>query len=1792
MATNPLSNTSYTNKDFNSIYVELLDLVKKLTYKWDPSISNESDPGVILLKLNAIIGDKNNYNIDKNILESFPETATQDVSVRSLYKQLSYRMPWYTSAITPISFTWLGKDDYALTDTSNPVIIDRFSMVTDPDSKYVYTILQDVVLDYRNKSRAVNAIEGTINTLSINGQNIVELTNLDAYNRIYFNEHNIAENGIFVYNSYGNPNEYWSQVDNIYLEDIGTKCYEFGIDTRKGLCYLEFPEDIDKLIGNGLIVKYIVSNGNEGNITSNFLDRFFQDYTADINGQSKLLDQSLIRISNSSASDNGYDPESIDDAFTNYRRTAGTFETLVTLRDYMNAIYNSELVSNAVVCDRLNDVQSSYTIVTSEEYGSGKEIVTVTTSAGQYKGFARLDTAYETMPQECPANTFYTWSGGSMTPVTQLTGNDLTKYYYLLEETEKELNAFDLRMYLLHTPGVIDSLEDYESTFELEPSKGAVQKNVIGYINEQKCIQHDFKSIIPNVPCLFKNYFQLKIKIIPYQKIEDATAKDNLISNINASLFKTINSGKLNFGEEPSYEIIYDAILSADERIKVLILDDFDYTTFATYWDANASMFKEIPISTPNTSNVIVLTGTDDSQCVNEVKSYKGRLGDKLYPKTFFVAPNYHNYVYKVVKNVPTLYSTFLDEFRKKIIAKSVLAGVTPLYIPDTQFNYRVDQEQRSFTQTDRLTTHLEVYPYGAEVDNTNNNYTPISLSKDSNKIAEYTLRENESIRFLGPSLTTNKTYANYVKFELVLAGKATTRESNLSYQDYLISSLHYKDKIIKVYDPSSDTVYIDFVPATQFTSDDTRLVNVYQYKASSGTYDLIDSESNKPFNKVSDIVKSSLNTSDDEEHNDDEPNDNSYQIRVILTPTTLKDFKGTNADGYSIDYHAKWRSGDVKVFIEEELYMIPADCDYELKAGEYITFFYKTEDSNEAPYTYEKYDEGTIIHPSFLVYGTTLRNADVPVNSLSSKGIINYDESPQSTYQKIYKMYGANDLSGTKEIAIKDLVEVTFDGSESCSYYFITNNIFESEPGKKHYVLPLTELSVGQKYRYVLDTDEYFFHVNSNKTSFEMLGPGSLILFNGGIPTPSKDSCRVHWETSFTELVKSGQSQLTKSPVLSITSLSDDEYVIVDQETIEEVSVSVKTKYTYVISKSGKILKGSLTNTSLTYTYDREPEYKYLTVPFVEYTTIATEGLKTFMDSLIYITGVSLTLREQQIYNFSNGDTITFSYQGGFPSESGVSSIYLKSGEYTELNNYEIGYNTTAGSGALPVVSINREGCAWLATCTLNINSSYDVPQIITSDDLYSKRYIQIPNSLEGEKYFSKSVYKWQPMRNLQGPPEWKYRNYIRAFQSFDDADVGTSETVGSITYPPQALKPLAPFTYNSLQSTSIKPNYQKLTFFEDSKGFSEVSNYSFGIADAETWKQYYERTPSSDFSDFYLNNKDYNSNLTSEYYYICLNDYLSDFTKEVYIPGTFFEYSTNKWVEISEAKWQEYITNNNADITKIFRKVKGWQTFYRAQEIESNIYMLTSIMLNKVGGKNIDITYIDSTFSVTKPYVFIYDKSSTFVEPYYTLSTDNLIVANVQSLQYAGFSSIQFELNNVSESAYSIILPIKYESDKCDFTFYLDDKLQNPINSGSITNGVIPEKELGKMYYYLISLEGSTNEQESKKSIKIEWTDAPSYENTHVNIYPMFRGTPNNYFVDNYDITHEDICNQISTLDIDGIFNYIYPVNDNEKIEDPLNSKEFFNPYHVFNSFTIAQGDLLMASNNGSNVSLVNNR
>ena len=99
-----ISKESYTKKDFYQIYPESIETFQALTKRWDPEQTNESDPGVVLLKRQAFDVDRLNYNLDKNILEHFLPSATQEDSVRKLCEQRGYNMSYYQSATTSVTF--------------------------------------------------------------------------------------------------------------------------------------------------------------------------------------------------------------------------------------------------------------------------------------------------------------------------------------------------------------------------------------------------------------------------------------------------------------------------------------------------------------------------------------------------------------------------------------------------------------------------------------------------------------------------------------------------------------------------------------------------------------------------------------------------------------------------------------------------------------------------------------------------------------------------------------------------------------------------------------------------------------------------------------------------------------------------------------------------------------------------------------------------------------------------------------------------------------------------------------------------------------------------------------------------------------------------------------------------------------------------------------------------------------------------------------------------------------------------------------------------------------------------------------------------------------------------------------------------------------------------------------------------------------------------------------------------------------------------------------------------------
>lgn len=816
-----ISNISYTNKDFNTIYPELLDLVKKLTYKWDPSISNESDPGVILIKLNALIADKCNYVSDKNALETFPASVTQESNARQLYEQLGYYMHWYESALVNVYINYDNSDSQY--DENGYCTIPTFTMISDEDSNLVYTLLgtsgtfvptSGTNLPFDGSSLVFDAIQGVPVKYDINGQNVITAANLDENNRLYFSTSDIAQNGIFITHTNG-ANDYsdWVRKDNLYVEGLGNTYYKFGVLPGTNTCYVEFPADAEDIFSDGIEIVYIRTSGVQGIAPAFSLEKFYEDTTVNtsLNDPTTIvLNESNINIVNTASSFGAKDKETIQEAYKGYQSIIGTYKTLVTLRDYINAALNSGLVSNAIVSDRYSDIQSSYKIMTYSNYAD--------------------------------------------TSVTLVE---------LDEHNNPYLTAFDLKLYLLqYVSDTIDTASKYNKTFTLQSEQQtSLYKD---YVQDIKAIPHDYSSLLTPTSeqshfCLLKNKYPLSIKVLSKYKISDTEISD-IANKIAESLYESFSSKMVDFGQGIEIYDINQVVSSADSRISDCMIYPFTYETYAVYW--NGEKFREIALNSessilvdlsdaPGISSIDIVPGFaikkqlatyDSSKTYNKdyavkynnnyylckqdsvtgswssskwalISDYDSTqtyaVGDPVFKADYIYRNiqavsdsdwsdddwkvitvnniNEHTWEYYNIRyqagswsqikysadeeyqnldsvsayfNASTVRGYISDndtitieicpasQFRNEIFVKSVLAGNTPLLEKDDEFNYNLDQGGE-FTIIDnirKIRSNLDI---------------TLGTAPDSTPSNTYKLRENEILQFFAPNLIDKVRYSN-----------------------------------------------------------------------------------------------------------------------------------------------------------------------------------------------------------------------------------------------------------------------------------------------------------------------------------------------------------------------------------------------------------------------------------------------------------------------------------------------------------------------------------------------------------------------------------------------------------------------------------------------------------------------------------------------------------------------------------------------------------------------------------------------------------------------------------------------------------------------------------------------------------------------------------------------------------------------------------------------------------------------------------------------------------------------
>ena len=543
---NYLSNLSYINKDFNSLWNEILETVPKLTDKWIPSEANESDPLLVLLKELAIFADKNNYNVDKNILERFPATLTQLRSAYNVYDDLGYTPDWYISATTPITINFDNRTDNGIIFGSEkfpatllPVTLPlRFKIVCDDKSNIVYTLLQDFIVETTSATtRQIFAMEGKINDLTINGKTQLTSLNLDSQNKLYFTQTNIAQNGILISNysdfsdiAYDEKQNLlisqWQRVDNINQWPSGSYVYKLGIDSVTGSVYIQFPEDIGRLIGDGIYVKYLLSSGEQGNMGKGTISKFLNTFS-DLGNYSISNDN--FTLFNSQVVQNGRNPLDIEDMRKQFNKVIGVFNTLVTLRDYENYLYEYQnnlgeyIVSNVRVSDRFHDLTGS---ITYKHLNSLGEIEDVT------------ETVTETVEDD---------NSTTMTP-------------------------YNLKFYPLYPYDYSGDKEAFNQCFNTS-DRSSLLDNCENAVEEAKCISHDIIGI-SGTPIFIP--YDLEGQIFLQNQVSSIEAAD-ILRKVNTQLYAKLNPRELEWGKMLNYSTVVETIKSADSRIQYVALNAIQY---------------------------------------------------------------------------------------------------------------------------------------------------------------------------------------------------------------------------------------------------------------------------------------------------------------------------------------------------------------------------------------------------------------------------------------------------------------------------------------------------------------------------------------------------------------------------------------------------------------------------------------------------------------------------------------------------------------------------------------------------------------------------------------------------------------------------------------------------------------------------------------------------------------------------------------------------------------------------------------------------------------------------------------------------------------------------------------------------------------------------------------------------------------------------------------------------------------------------------------------------------------
>ncbi len=560
----------YTDKDYINILNDLINSIPGITQKWKST--DESDPGMILVKLMAMVGDMLFYNQDMQSLEVYPNSVTQRKNAASIYKLIGYKMRWYKSAVLEANI---------VNTFSNSATMPRFCTFTTEDNETTYTTFEQYELPSNTTNNGLETLIELVQGVpvtpvrtsnnpypeagkpwhSIYGYNYT--TDDIINNRIYLKDANIDQDHIILIDD---QNEIWELRENIYLTTNVGRFFEFGIDVNDQ-AYIELIDYYKNFNVSKFKIFYVKSAGETGQIYANTLKNITGNVWSRGGSPASPVIYNVSSFIHFTHYDStiGYNPETPDEARKNSVKYQNTLDTLITLADFERALLREPGVANVRATDLTNDPG---TIVDFYVGDLNKDTYINEEDVNILENYLADSTSY-------PLTTYQrkladiNQDGLITTEDLQCLKNYLAGDYQnagqagVLKLSDMELlPGFVVKLYILRT-------EDWESV-EDDTYKTMIMSDLQEYKILPLTIDIDLHSIN-------KYYWTIKGKFLTKEPLTRDELQ-TIIININNDLRYKYAVDKVNFNTIINYKDVIETILKVDSRILMVDLDPIEYT--------------------------------------------------------------------------------------------------------------------------------------------------------------------------------------------------------------------------------------------------------------------------------------------------------------------------------------------------------------------------------------------------------------------------------------------------------------------------------------------------------------------------------------------------------------------------------------------------------------------------------------------------------------------------------------------------------------------------------------------------------------------------------------------------------------------------------------------------------------------------------------------------------------------------------------------------------------------------------------------------------------------------------------------------------------------------------------------------------------------------------------------------------------------------------------------------------------------------------------------------------------